>query len=185
MNTVVIALLSVAIVLIATKHYLASLSTSLVATLIIMFAMLPCDSAAEGSSQFSYAPNRAIKVRAPGAKQRTPATPPVMAPPASPRAPMRASLGVPPVMGGGVTTLPSCNDPPPPLAAHEVRDYIRNHGLYGVHGNLNCRHMQRGSVSDHGQLQPLNARNQLLKFLAYDQPHEKDPFLIPNQKTPQ
>ena len=215
-NTVIVALLAVAIVLIITKHYLASLCTSLISTLIIVIALVPCESAAAATdgTQYAYARNGAIKMKpkvveegggAPGstsrvAKKKKKKSKSRAQPPPHPQAhppirvrhsPVRASLGapvmLPPPPSGDTSNngLPTCNDPPPPVSDKEARDYIRNHGLYGVHGNLNCNHMQRSSVADHGQLQPLNARNQLLKFLAFDQPHEKDPFLIPDEKIPQ
>ena len=188
-NTVIVALLAVAIVLIVTKHYLASLCTSLISTLIIVVTLVPCGetTVATGADgvQYAYTRNGAIKMKPKANKQQpTPAsaTTTTTSPPA------RASLGVarrPATALRHTNVLPSCNDPPPPMSDKEAKAHIRNHGLYGVRGNLNCSHMQRSSVADHGQLQPLNARNQMLKYLAFDQPHAKDPFLIPTKISPQ
>lgn len=192
-NTVIVALLAVAIVLIITKHYLASLCTSLISTLIIVVALVPCGetTVATGADgvQYAYTRNGAIKMKPKPNKvveQHTPPTPASTTCATSP--PVRASLGVarrPATALRHTNVLPSCNDPPPPMSDKEAKAHIRNHGLYGVRGNLNCSHMQRSSVADHGQLQPLNARNQMLKYLAFDQPHAKDPFLIPTKISPQ
>jgi len=74
--------------------------------------------------------------------------------------------------------LPSCHAPPAPPSQKEVRAYIRNHGLYGIHGNQSCRKMQRASVADKGWIEPIHARQNLLQFLAADQLHSRDSSLI-------
>jgi len=60
-----------------------------------------------------------------------------------------------------------------------IRNLIRNEGLYGVHGDLSCERMKRGAVADKRFLEPLKARNQMLDFLEVDQLRAKDAFLIP------
>lgn len=71
-----------------------------------------------------------------------------------------------------VADLPTCNEATP-------MQTIRNHGLYGIKGNLSCSLLQRSAVADTGFLQPLGARNAFLSYNAYDQIHAKDPYMIP------
>lgn len=183
-NTLVVVSLVVSLVLIATKHQFASLiSTTFAATLIIL--SIPRE------------------VCEPAQTPATPAAPsiargsrPVVAEPEKRPPPPRVVLAKPPPpVGAGhrvaltkpteVQMLPACNDPPAPPEPHQMKDYIRNHGMYGVHGNLSCRMMQRSATADSGLLQPLNARNQMIKFLAADQLHAKDPHLISRKRSEQ
>jgi hypothetical protein len=78
-----------------------------------------------------------------------------------------------------VSDLPTCSQQTP-------KDIIRNQGLYGIKGNLSCDLLKRSTVSDHGFLEPLAARNAFLAYNSYDQLHAKDQFLIPvNKKQPE
>jgi len=190
-NVLVIVALTSSLVLLATRHNIASIATSLTAGLLVVYTLIPREDAAD---QYLYTRSGAIipvsadrasrRQRGARAKKRRPVSPK----PRPGSSPVRALLSPspPPQLPEGVDPqLPVRTSVPPPLHNRDVKKFIRDNGLYGIHGNLTCQHMQRSAVSDHGLLQPLNARNQMLKSLAYDQPHEKDPFLVPKNKVGQ
>lgn len=72
--------------------------------------------------------------------------------------------------------LPSCC---PSTPAEE----IRNNGLYGIVGDLNCRISNRSTVSNRGFVEPLNARTEFLRYMSYDMPHKRDTTLIQRPNT--
>lgn len=144
--------------LILTKHQFASLATTSFAAALVIFS-IPCED--EEARVRAARPN--------GTRVATPA----VAPP-----PLRVALTQP----TQIQMLPVCNDVPTPPEPHQMKDHIRNHGMYGIHGNLSCKLAQRSAVADAGFLQPLNARNQMVKFLSAEQLHAKDPHLIPRKE---
>lgn len=79
--------------------------------------------------------------------------------------------------------LPRCTVPEVAKSAKDMRDMIRNNGLYGIHGDTNCRMMQRASIADKGVRQPLAARMELMQFLGVDLLHKKDQTLMPRKPT--
>lgn len=79
--------------------------------------------------------------------------------------------------------LPRCTVPEVAKSAKDMRDMIRNNGLYGIHGDTNCRMMQRASIADKGVRQPLAARTELMQFLGVDLLHRKDQTLMPRKPT--
>ena len=190
MKSVVYALVAActtaSIVLIATKRECVAILISLVAIMLIVYT-LPKQTSG-GDEMYSYTPGGSIKYGPKPDKQviHNPAKQMIHNPATEPE-PVRVSPEVlpptPPIeMPKTHGSLPNCDDPPQPPSDVEMRDHIRNHGLYGIHGNLSCKKMQRSSVADKGMLQPLNARNQMIKLLSVDQLHAKDPHLIPRLK---
>jgi hypothetical protein len=190
-------LLITTITLLATKQHVASLVTSLVTIMVMIVTLIPPEiPTQDGTWVYSSggAP-RFVEKSQTKKKVVKPTRKPAMKSPAmkSPAMNMEEEACVPEltplpqtiradVSEIASSSLPSCNAPPQPPTDKEMRDHIRNNGLYGIHGNLSCRKMQRTSVADKGVLQPLNARNQLLQFLAVDQMHAKDSYLIPREK---
>jgi hypothetical protein len=65
----------------------------------------------------------------------------------------------------------------------EMKQKIRNEGLYGVHGDLNCIAMRRSAVADTGFVQPVNARQEFLRYLAYDMPNYKNQWQTARANT--
>jgi hypothetical protein len=63
-------------------------------------------------------------------------------------------------------------------------DDIRNNGLYGVKGDYNCDIMARSTVMDKGFVQPLGAREEWIKYLAYDMPNKRDQFMVRKERGP-
>ena len=169
-NTLVVASLTGSIILIATKHHLWSLITSIFATVIIIATMIPSEEVKD--EVFHYSPGGGVTL-VPPKKNKTEKNKTKKK-----RVSRVADAQTP------TNNLPACANPPPPPSDREMRDHIRNNGLYGIHGDLSCKLLQRGTVADTGMLQPLNARNQMLKFLSVEQLHAKDPHLIP-RKTKQ
>ena len=187
-SVLVIVALTSSVVLIATKHNIASLATSLTAATLVVYTLIPREEAAD---RYMYTRSGAIvpisNDRAPRVKKKKTRRAKPRAKPAPPPA-VRAQLDPTPPPAAPVgedAQLPVRTSAVPPLHNRDVKKFIRDNGLYGIHGNLTCQHMQRATVSDHGLLQPLNARNQMLKSMAYDQPHEKDPFLVSHNKVGQ
>ncbi len=195
-------LIIVNIALLAVKQNVASIFVSVVTALLVVFTLIPHESIEDGTWVYSqsgaarFVPKRKIspRKRAPGTKVKEQGK---QKEEKSARCnPLRYNTQLMPSTLGastppGVMTpvditprsnLPPCNAPSDLPTDKEMRDYIRNNGMYGIHGNLSCRKMQRMSVADKGFLQPLNARNQLLQFLAADQLHAKDSYLIPREK---
>jgi hypothetical protein len=185
---IIVASLTASLVLIATKHHMVSLITSLFATILVIFTLIPTERTGENTT-YTYSSGGGVRVgsspripkppRNPGEKMKPQRSRPhvQVSPPNPPNSP---APPIPPP-----SSIPTCNDPVPPPSNKEMKDYIRNHGLYGVRGNLSCKHLQRGTVADKGLLQPLNARNQWVKFLSVDQLHAKDPHLIPRKNANQ
>jgi hypothetical protein len=174
-NALIVAALTSSVVLIATKHQMLSIVTSLLATLLIILTLIPSE-AVHDDEVYQYSPGGGVTVGPRKAKSPRKSKPrkPKLTPGKS--GPTLPTLKVAPKP---TDSLPTCGDPPLPPSDSEMRDHIRNHGLYGIHGNLSCKRLQRGTVGDKGMLQPLNARNQMIKFLSVDQLHAKDPHLIP------
>lgn len=93
------------------------------------------------------------------------------------------SLIMPPA---GSTTLDAALDVSPkpfpeyyyvkPLPDHDkqMKQKIRNEGLYGVNGDLNCLHMRRSAVANTGFIQPIEGRQEFLRYLAYDMPNYRN-----------
>lgn len=185
-NALIVAALTSSVVLIATKHQMLSIVTSLLATLLIILTLIPSE-AVHDDEVYQYSPGGGVtvgprKIKSPRqSKARKPKLTPGKSGPT-----LKVALRPPAPQAAPQATdsLPTCADPPLPPSDSEMRDHIRNHGLYGIHGNLSCKRLQRGTVGDKGMLQPLNARNQMIKFLSVDQLHAKDPHLIP-RKTAQ
>lgn len=65
----------------------------------------------------------------------------------------------------------------------EMKQKIRNEGLYGIHGDLNCLAMRRGAVADKGFVQPMNARQEWLRYLAYDMPNYRNQWQTARSNT--
>jgi phosphotransferase system HPr-like phosphotransfer protein len=65
----------------------------------------------------------------------------------------------------------------------EMKQKIRNEGLYGIHGDLNCASMRRGAVADKGFVQPVNARQEWLRYLAYDMPNYRNQWQTARANT--
>ena len=161
MVNIFIALMIVtSIVLLLFKQNVASLTTSLVVIMLVTFTMIPYESCEDGTWTYSSS----------GAARFLPSSQKTSPQKTSPRktSPRKTSR----------MNLPSCHAPPAPPSQKEVRAYIRNHGLYGIHGNQSCRKMQRASVADKGWIEPIHARQNLLQFLAADQLHSRDSSLI-------
>lgn len=191
-----ISLLIIAsITLLAVKQNIASLTTSLVATLLVVFTLIPQEPLTDNGSWVYSSAGAARFV--PGTKSsltqkqewknknKTTMPHPQRRRRYNTQLTGTLGTGAPPVAPVDTTppsNLPLCSAPPHPPTDKEMRDHIRNNGLYGVHGNQSCRKMQRSSVADKGLLQPLGARTQLLQFLAVDQLHAKDTYLIPREK---
>lgn len=177
-TTLVVACLTASVILISTKHNVISLAPSIVACFLVVIALLPGESG-EGATTYAYSPGGGVRVRKQGqqpkrARVRRPSRVAHTHPPPAPHQP-------PAPMSVQSPSMPVCAPRPAQPSNQEMKNYIRDNGLYGVHGNLSCKRLQRGTVADSGLLQPLNARNQLLKFLSVDQQHAKDPYLIPRK----
>lgn len=189
-GALVLISLTASIVLIATKKQVISLATTGFATLLIIAALVPREAGGEVST-YAYHPSGAVTVEKAAAPKPLPRK--VAAPQPGPSVRVKLPRPVRGMSASGVksqpppaaSSLPVCGDPLPPLTDRNMRDHIRNHGLYGVRGNLSCKRLQRSTVADKGMLQPLNARNQMIKFLAVDQLHAKDPTLIPRKSVSQ
>jgi hypothetical protein len=65
----------------------------------------------------------------------------------------------------------------------EMKQKIRNEGLYGIHGDLNCLNMRRTATADTGFVQPINARQEFLRYLAYDMPNYKNQWQTARANT--
>jgi hypothetical protein len=65
----------------------------------------------------------------------------------------------------------------------EMKQKIRNEGLYGIHGDLNCLNMRRSATADTGFVQPINARQEWLRYLAYDMPNYKNQWQTARANT--
>lgn len=61
-----------------------------------------------------------------------------------------------------------------------MKEVIRNQGLYGIRGNLSCEKLKRSAQQDTRFIEPVGARNAWAAYNAYDQPHSRDPFMIPS-----
>jgi len=164
MNSVIAVLVLMSLIastmLILSKHQFISLATTSFAAALVIFS-IPCEEERRGGGGGGDAGNL-------GARVATPA----QIPSVKPRP--RVALTQP----TQIQMLPTCNNVPTPPEPHQIKDHIRNHGMYGIHGNLSCKLAQRSAVADSGLLQPLNARNQMVKFLSAEQLHAKDPHLI-------
>jgi len=183
-TTIIVASLTASLVLIATKHHMVSLITSLFATALVIFTLIPTEST-EGNTTYTYSAGGGVRVnKTPQEIGKKPQSQPQPKPKPKPK-PKRSRPHVQTAPPNPAPSIPTCNDPVPPPSNQEMKDYIRNHGLYGIHGNLSCKHLQRGTVADKGLLQPLNARNQWIKSLSVDQLHAKDPYLIPRKNASQ
>jgi hypothetical protein len=102
------------------------------------------------------------------------------------------SLIIPP---SGSSTLNAALDvSPPPFPEYhyvkplpdnnkEMKQKIRNEGLYGIHGDLNCLQMRRSAVADKGFIQPLGARQEFLRYLAYDMPNYRNQWQTARSNT--
>ena len=87
-------------------------------------------------------------------------------------------LGRPPLSPFEYTpNIPACCPTTP-------TDDIRNNGLYGVKGDYNCDIMKRGAVMDKGFIQPIGARTEFLKYLAYDVPNKRDQWMARKENGP-
>jgi hypothetical protein len=87
-------------------------------------------------------------------------------------------LGRPPLSPFEYTpNIPACCPSTP-------TDDIRNNGLYGVKGDYNCDIMTRATVMDTGFVQPLGAREEWMKYLAYDMPNKRDQFMVRKERGP-
>jgi hypothetical protein len=157
-NTLIAVTLTGSLVLIATKHHVVSLLLSVFATALVVATLIPTERVGE-DEVFRYAPDGRVTIQ-----------------PKKPKKPKKQRIQV---TQETPDSLPACDAPPLPPSDREMRDHIRNNGMYGIQGNLSCKLLQRGTVADKGMLQPLNARNQMLKFLSVDQKHAKDSHLIP------
>ena len=58
---------------------------------------------------------------------------------------------------------------------------MRKNGLYGVHGDLTAETMRRGAVTNARQVEPIGARYEFARYLAYDMPHHRDAFMVPRR----
>lgn len=193
-TTIIVASLTASLVLIATKHHMVSLITSLFATVLVIFTLIPTESTG-GNTTYTYSAGGGVRVNNSPQTPQTPQKSKKKKPQPKPQrsrpqvqtfqSPPNPQHPPPPPQIPAPSSIPTCNDPVPPPSNQEMKDYIRNHGLYGIHGNLSCKHLQRGTVADKGLLQPLNARNQWVKFLSVDQLHAKDPHLIPRKNASQ
>lgn len=65
----------------------------------------------------------------------------------------------------------------------DMKQKIRNEGLYGIHGDTNCQQMRRSAVADKGFVQPLNARYEFLRYLAYDMPNYRNQWQTARPNT--
>ena len=188
---VFIALLIVAsVTLLCVKQNVASAGTSLAATLLIVFTLIPKETKIDGGI-YAYSSGGGVRIvdaAAPRSARRSRLGRNLMPAAAlGTTAPKPTQATAPKPTQATAPSLPTCNAPPAPpadLTDREMRDHIRNNGLYGIHGNLSCKKLQRGTVADKGLVQPLSARNQLLQFLAVDQLHAKDSYLIPRVQNP-
>jgi hypothetical protein len=72
-----------------------------------------------------------------------------------------------------------------PLPDHnkEMKQKIRNEGLYGIHGDLNCLNMRRSAVADTGFVMPINARQEFVRYLAYDMPNYRNQWQTARSNT--
>jgi hypothetical protein len=180
-NTLIVATLTGSVVLIATKHQVLSLVTSMTAAVIVIATLIPPEKPVEGEV-FRYSPGGSVTVGPPKKPQKQRQTKIKLT---NPKPADVKTRPIQPPSTPHTDNLPECGNPPIPPSDREMRDHIRNNGLYGIHGNLSCRRLQRSTVGDKGMLQPLNARNQLIKFLAVDQLHAKDPHLISRKRMTQ
>ena len=183
-TTLVVSSLTASVILIATKHHVVSLAPSILASVLVIFALLPQETTGGEQTTYAYSAGGGVRV---AKKQKTPTSQPIQHPhqPTSqpiqhPHQPTSQPIQHPhqPIQHQPTQSLPVCEPTPPQPTNQQMKDHIRDNGLYGVHGNLSCKRLQRGTVEDSGLLQPLNARNQLLKYLSVDQQHAKDPYLI-------
>ena len=55
---------------------------------------------------------------------------------------------------------------------------VRARGLYGIKPDFNDEIMQRGAVMNKGFIQPLAARSEFARYLAYDLPNRRDQFMV-------
>jgi hypothetical protein len=96
--------------------------------------------------------------------------------------------------GGDAVVGVASENPSPPLSPNEfasnvtvcapTADDIRNNGLYGIKGDYNCDIMARSSIMDAGFVQPLGAREEWMKYLAYDMPNKRDQFMVRKERGP-
>jgi len=165
----IMLLLVTSITLLALKQNFGALATSAGVSMLVIFALIPKEM--PKNVTYTYLPSGGARV----------VGKPVSVPPPLPRMVRRARGNLGTSLPERTTSLPLCTPPPEAPTDKEMRNYIRTNGMYGIHGNLDCRKMQRSSVADKGLIQPLSARNQLLQFLAVDQLHSKDSSMISRQ----
>lgn len=72
---------------------------------------------------------------------------------------------------------------PMPDYNKEMKQKIRNEGLYGIQGDLNCLNMRRSAVADTGFVMPINARQEFLRYLAYDMPNYRNQWQTARSNT--
>lgn len=72
---------------------------------------------------------------------------------------------------------------PLPDYDRDMKRKIRNEGLYGIQGDLNCVTMRRSAVADTGFIQPLEARTEYLRYLAYDMPNYRNQWQTARSNT--
>jgi len=72
---------------------------------------------------------------------------------------------------------------PLPDYVKEMKEKIRNEGLYGIHGDYNCQLMRRSAVANTGFIQPLEARQEWLRYLAYDMPNYRNQWQTARSNT--
>ena len=72
---------------------------------------------------------------------------------------------------------------PMPDYDKDMKRKIRNEGLYGIQGDLNCVTMRRSAVADTGFIQPLEARTEYLRYLAYDMPNYRNQWQTARSNT--
>ena len=53
----------------------------------------------------------------------------------------------------------------------------------GIQGDLNCVTMRRSAVADTGFIQPLEARTEYLRYLAYDMPNYRNQWQTARSNT--
>lgn len=95
----------------------------------------------------------------------------------------------------GSSTLNAALDVSPPMRPNynyvkpmpdydkDMKRKIRNEGLYGIQGDLNCVTMRRSAVADTGFIQPLEARTEYLRYLAYDMPNYRNQWQTARSNT--
>jgi hypothetical protein len=77
-----------------------------------------------------------------------------------------------PVAASRLSTIEYVSDEP--TSAEDVRA----RGLYGIKPDFNDEIMQRGAVMNKGFIQPLAARREFARYLAYDMSNRRDQFMV-------